>query len=264
MRPIALPSYVRKLWSYKAGELPGLVRSNYANLLKGPPLVSVVIPAYNEEKSILTTLLSISQNITKLSVEIIVVNNNSADNTEALVLSAGIKCINETQAGVRFARTRGLYESKGTYILNADADSIYPPTWIDTMIPPLIADSSIALTYGQYAFLPGEVATRFSFFLYENMADLLRWSKKTFKEEAMNVYGCNSGFRKEQCIAVNAYDHPPGSNEDGYLALKLREKGYGKLRYIPSNKALVWTVDRHLQNDGGFWKSIVKRVRGAF
>ncbi len=232
-----------------------MIRSSYAQLLKGPPLVTVIIPAYNEEKSILTTLLSISQNVTKLSVEIIVVNNNSTDDTEKLVLATGVKCINEREAGVRFARTRGLHESKGTYILNADADSIYPSTWIDQMIPPLIADNGIALTYGRYAFLPGEVASRFSFFLYENMADVLRWSKKTFKEEAMNVYGCNSGFRKEQCLAVNAYDHPPGSNEDGYLALKLREKGFGKLHYVPNNKALGLDCGQSIcKRMGGLWK----------
>jgi len=80
----------------------------------------------------------------------------------------------------------------------------------------------------------------------------------------MYVYGCNSAFRREQGLAVNGYEHPPGSNEDGYLALKLREKGFGKLNYVDSNNALVWTVDRHLQKDGGLWKAMVKRVKDAF
>jgi glycosyltransferase involved in cell wall biosynthesis len=261
MRPLAIPSYVHQLWKYDRQQLIAQIQSHYAKLLKGPPDVSVVIPAYNEEQCILTTLLSIAQNVTTKSVEIIVVNNNSTDETEKLVLAAGVKCISETKIGPTFARGAGLLESKSTYIINADADSIYPPTWVETMISPYDKEQRIANTYGRFAFLPSEGTSRFSFFLYENAADMLRWSRRTFKEPAMYVYGCNSTFRREQGLAVNGYDHPPGTNEDGYLALKLREKGFGKLHYISSNKALVWTVDRHLQKDGGLWPAMLKRVK---
>lgn len=264
MRPIALPSYISRLWEYNERELITLIQENYTRLHKGPALVSVVIPAYNEEQNILTTLLSISQNETRFSAEIIVVNNNSTDRTEELVRAAGVTCLNETQRGPKYAREKGLHASAAKYILNADADSIYPPGWIEALISPMEADSGLANSYGRFAFLPSKGQGRFSLFMYENMADVLRWYRRNFKEEAMYVYGCNSAFRREQGLAVNGYEHPPGSNEDGYLALKLREKGFGKLNYVDSNKALVWTVDRHLQKDGGLWKAMVKRVKDAF
>jgi len=60
---------------------------------------------------------------------------------------------------------------------------------------------------------------------------------------------------------VDGFDHPPQANEDGWLALKLRNKGFGKLYYVTSLKALVWTTDRRIQLDGGLWKGFVKRVK---
>jgi len=99
------------------------------------------------------------------------------------------------------------------------------------------------------------------YFFYEYFADLMRWINKTFKEEAMNAYGFNSGFRKEDGLAVNGFEHPPGTNEDGWLAVKLRDQGFGKLHSVNQNKAMVWTADRRIQMDGGLWQAIVKRIR---
>ena len=263
MRSTTIPSFITQILGYADDEKIALAQQAYKSLLKGPPEVSVVIPAYNEEENILNAILSISRNTTLRSVEIIVVNNNSVDRTEELIRATGVTCVNETKKGVTAARTAGLMAAKGKYIMNADADTIYPTTWIDQMIPPLDNDT-VAISYGKFAFLPGGTSGRFNYFLYEQMADTLRWVKRNFKEEAVNVYGCNSCFRKAQCLQVDGYEHPPGTNEDGWLAIKLREKGFGKLHYVPNSKAIVWTVDRHLQNDGGLLKALIMRVKGAF
>ena len=73
MRPVTTPSYIKQLLKYTNAEKISLINKQYKNLLKGPPDVTVVIPAYNEEENILNPLLTISANITTLSVEIIVV-----------------------------------------------------------------------------------------------------------------------------------------------------------------------------------------------
>jgi len=101
----------------------------------------------------------------------------------------------------------------------------------------------------------------FVYFIYEHMADAMRWINKIFREEAANVYGFNSGFKREEGLLVNGFNHPPGANEDGWLALKLRRKGFGKLYYITSITALVWTTDRRIQIDGGPWKAFLKRIK---
>jgi glycosyltransferase involved in cell wall biosynthesis len=262
MRPIPIPNYILSCWqsALSTTDKIAAIKANYSQLLKGSPQVSIVIPAYNEEANILQTLLSLSSNITHYSVEIIVVNNNSKDATEQLVTASGVTCVNELKKGITAARTAGLMAAKGDYILNADADTIYPQDWVELMISPL-ESNNIALTYGRFAFIPVGTTSRFSYICYEYITDVLRLVKKYTKDEAVNVYGFNSAYRRIQGLKVDGYKHPPGSNEDGYLALKLRNKGYGKLQLVTNNKAMVWTTDRRIQSDGGFVKATLQRVK---
>lgn len=261
MRSIAIPSVIRfysDLPPDSATVCTEISTAYHKNLLKGTPDVSVVMPAYNEEENIVKTLFSLAQNITSHSVEIIVVNNNSSDNTAALVHACGVSCVDEEKQGITVARNKGLSVARGKYILNADADTLYPSNWIEAMIKPLTNDG-IALTYGNFSFLPIGSTGRVTYFVYEYITDVVRWLKKKFREEAVNVYGFNSGFRREQGLEVEGFNHPPGTNEDGWLALKLRDKGFGRLLAV--RNAPVWTTDRRLQIDGGFWKAIKKRIK---
>ncbi|HJV18770.1 MAG TPA: glycosyltransferase family 2 protein [Sediminibacterium sp.] len=263
MRPITIPRQIRELFQADPDQpsTTAAIRELYPGLCKDLPVVSIVIPAYNEEAGILQTLLSLCRNTTQWPTEIIVVNNASTDRTEELVNAVGIPCVMEPRQGVAFARNAGLSVASGTYILNADADTIYPANWIEEMVPPLASDAQTAVVYGRFAFIPTGSTGRFTYFLYEYIADCTRWFNKTFRNEAMNVYGFNSGFRRAEGIAVEGFNHPPGTNEDGWLALKLLEKGYGTLYCVTRPAALVWTTDRRIQLDGGLWKGIRKRLK---
>lgn len=261
MRPLSIPHDIQKYWisDFNVENLAHQTREAYRKLLKGNPEVTIVIPAYNEEKTIVRTLNSICQNLTSYSVEIIVVNNNSKDNTAKLVESCDVRCILETKQGIMHARNCGLFNARGKYIINADADTIYPNNWIQALIEPLEKNQQTAVTYGRYSFLPEKNTTRLTYFFYESVADISRRLNKYIKDEAVNVYGCCSAFRKEHALQVDGYDHPPGATEDGYLALKLRNKGFGKLYYV--KRALVWTTDRRIHIDGGLLVGTFKRLR---
>jgi glycosyltransferase involved in cell wall biosynthesis len=263
MRHIAIPAFIKEKFylAEPAEKICSDIRSVYPLLQKGNPEVSVVIPAYNEEANILKTLSALANNRCKYNVEILVVNNNSKDSTESLVKEAGIRCILETVQGITAARNAGLYAANGKYILNADADTIYPMYWIEEMVNPLAENADIASVYGKFSFIPTAGTGRWVYFCYEYLADLMRWFNKIFKDEAVNVYGFNSGFKKEQALAVEGFNHPPGTNEDGWLALKLREKKFGKLYQVTTTKALVWTADRRIQMDGGLWQGSIKRIK---
>ena len=264
MRPLTIPPYILKHWQLNTADdtVTSQVRARIEALSKDEPEVSIVIPAYNEEEGIIRTLSSLSDSNTRRRVEIIVVDNNSKDATAAISAAAGTICVQETTQGITAARNRGLREAKGKYVLNADADAIYPPDWIDEMVKPLSEDTvKAALTYGRFAFIPVGSTGRFTYFFYEHLAGFTRWINKTFREEAVNVYGFNSGFRRLQGLAVDGFTHPPGTNEDGWLALKLRNNGFGKLHCVTKSNALVWTTDRRLQTDGGLWKAIGRRLK---
>lgn len=262
MRPISIPKSINRF--NKGREMLekeiSVIAENFSRIKSDEPLISIVIPAYNEEENILKTLYSLSVSSTKYPIEVIVVNNNSADNTEQLAKACNVTCITEKKQGITNARNGGLAIAKGTYIMNADADTIYPINWIDDMINPLINDPSVCLTYGTFSFIPIGSTPRGVYFFYEYLADFNRKICQLFKEEALNVYGFNSACRRAECLQVDGFTHPEGTNEDGWLAIKLREKGFGKLHWVTATSAIVWTTDRRLQIDGGFFKATFMRL----
>lgn len=93
--------------------------------------ISVVIPAYNEEKYIAQCIGSIQRNWAPEFLEIIVVNNASTDKTaEVAAKIPGVKVVTEPKKGTNNARERGLVEAKGDLLAYLDADTEMPPRWL--------------------------------------------------------------------------------------------------------------------------------------
>lgn len=101
--------------------------------------LSVVIPAYNVSQWIENTLLSIYQSdgVDLVSVEVIVVNDGSTDNTDEVVASFiaahpewQVRLINQTNKGVSVARNNGLHVATGEYVWFVDGDDQITPTAI--------------------------------------------------------------------------------------------------------------------------------------
>lgn len=91
--------------------------------------VSFVIPALNEEGIVGKTIKSIPVNEIEeegYDVEIIVVNNNSTDNTAQEATDAGATVYLETKRGYGNAYKRGFKEATGDIIIMGDADGTYP------------------------------------------------------------------------------------------------------------------------------------------
>ena len=261
MRPIAVPPYIA-VHNQPVGVLEqrmGAINAKLQDFFSADPEVSIIIPAFNEEHNILKTLSSLSASVTPKKFEVIVVNNNSQDRTGQLANLAGALCLEESVQGITQARNAGLDVAKGRFVLNADADTIYPPDWIELMTAPLY-NEKIALTYGLYAFLPGGGTGRFVYFMYELVAGVSKWLQK-FKEEAVNVYGFSSAFRRLEGLQVEGFKHPSGTNEDGWLALKLRHAFVKKLCRVSHTRAMAWTTDRRIKADGGLIKGIIKRLQ---
>lgn len=91
--------------------------------------VSVVIPAYNEEKYIKKSLGSVMNQLVEAD-EIIVVNNNSRDRTEEIALKMGATVVRERKQGMIPARNKGFNTAKFEIIARIDADVIVPQNWI--------------------------------------------------------------------------------------------------------------------------------------
>jgi len=93
--------------------------------------VSVVIPAYNEEKLIERCLKSlVNQTMPRKEYEIIVVDNNSSDKTKEIALKYADKVVLETKKGVLYARQKGIEMASSKIILRTDADGYVPKNWV--------------------------------------------------------------------------------------------------------------------------------------
>ena len=107
----------------------------------------VIIPAYNEEKSIAKVIGDIP---TDTVSEVIVVNNNSSDNTETTALNAGAKVLFEKQKGYGAACLKGIDYLTGNIpdiVVFLDGDySDYPEEIIDLIKP---------IEYDDYDFVLG-------------------------------------------------------------------------------------------------------------
>lgn len=100
-------------------------------------MISVVIPAFNEENYLPFCLDSIVKQKTNKKFEVIVVNNNSTDNTKKIALryrkKINIRVIDENKKGRGSARFSGFNAAKGDIILSTDADTILPENWVEVI-----------------------------------------------------------------------------------------------------------------------------------
>jgi glycosyltransferase involved in cell wall biosynthesis len=283
MIEFTLPTWVKQILNkplliskYSDGEIEEL-KKKLARFNIENPLVSVVIPAWNEEEGILHTLLSIADTTTEYPTELIVVDNNSTDGTNALLKRLGIKTLLETKQGVGHARTSGMHHAKGKYILTSDSDTLYPAGWITAMTKAMIdgEDDKVYCVHGTYSLLPSDSTPRWQYGLYEIMSGFVI-RKKERTQPYLNVLGYNCGFVRQKGIEVNGYDisvqrtfrgvvrdEGGHATEDGMMALRLMEAG-GKIKAVPGTDARVWTSDRRIQIDGGLRKAFIFRVKRHF
>jgi len=113
------------------------------------PKISVIIPAYNAEKTIKETIESVlSQTLSQF--EIIVINDGSQDKTLEVVsriLDPRLKVLSYPNAGVSVSRNRGISQAAGDYVSFLDADDLWTPDKLETQLKALQANPKAAVAY---------------------------------------------------------------------------------------------------------------------
>src|ERR1700675_1618753 len=121
------------------------------------PFVSIIVPTYNRANSLGLTLESlINQSYKKHNYEIIVVDNNSTDDTRKLIeewqkksVAPPIKYLFEPRQGVHYARNAAFKHAKGEILYYTDDDMIADADLLKEIVKPFGYNSKTASVTGR-------------------------------------------------------------------------------------------------------------------
>ena len=183
------------------------------------PLISVVIPVYNGEKTIAETIESVL-NQSFSNFEIVVINDGSQDSTLDILASIQdprLKIFSHPNAGLSASRNRGISQSSGEFIAFLDADDLWTPDKLEAQLTALQENPNAAVAYSWTDFIdetsqflkPGPHFT-ISGDVY---AELLRGN--------FLANGSNPLIRRQALIKVGSFDVSFSGVADWELYLRL-------------------------------------------
>jgi glycosyltransferase involved in cell wall biosynthesis len=188
-------------------------------------VISVVVPAYNEEENITACLGSLNrQTLPRSEYEIIVVDGNSKDRTRELAAPLADLVFIQASRRVGGARNDGAMRAKGEILATTDADCVLPPDWLERIRDDFAKYHPVQL-YGTV--YPREPGLRHRISL---------WFANTFSwlgyHTGLLYYtlGCNTAFDRETFLRAGMYRTIDAGDD---LEIALRMKQAGKVLFDP-------------------------------
>jgi glycosyltransferase involved in cell wall biosynthesis len=185
-------------------------------------IISVVIPAYNAERTILETIHSVQQQDFS-GFEIIVIDDGSTDNTLNILNSindARLKIFSYPNGGVSVARNRGISHSQGQFIALLDADDLWTPDKLSLQLQTLQLNPSAGVVYSWTRFMDEHGKSFYDdkpLFYKDNVYSQLLVSN-------FIASGSNPLIRREALKSVGEFDPALSHCEDWDMYLRLAEK----------------------------------------
>jgi glycosyltransferase involved in cell wall biosynthesis len=234
--------------------------------------ISIIIPTYNRSYHICKTIDSfVKQKYKSGLFEIIIVDNNSTDDTKNIIHSyieknktlVNISYLFESRQGVHFARNSAISKSKYEILYFTDDDMLADENLLSEIIKPFLFDKKVATATGKVLPIwektpPNWILKHFSnqyLSLFDTNDDFLITKQINF------LYSCHQLIKKEVLIECEGYnpeyvkDRYLGDGETG-LNNKLKQKGYkfgmnaSSLIYhiIPSSRITQKYINKRFAN----------------
>ena len=204
------------------------------------PFLSIIIPAYNEEKRLPATLNEVGAFLGKqpYSSEVWIINNNSTDQTGDIIQKYCsdfhfMKGLFEKQQGKGAAVRTGMLEARGEYLFMCDADLSMPIDQVNKFLPPQLEEVEIAIASRE-----AQEAVRYNEPLTRHLGGrLMNWMIQIIALPGLNDTQC--GFKCfSAAIAKDLFHHQTltGWAFDIELLFIARKRGYS-VREVP----IPWT-----------------------
>ena len=149
----------------------------------------------------------------------------------------------------------GMEQARGKYILLADADCVYPTSWLEEMMK-VLDKPGVACVYGRYSFISESGFPRWKLWMLEKMKDVIA-ELRHLKRPFLNAFGISMGYVTEYGLKVGYIMHNT-RGDDGRFCFDLMK--YGKVKQVKADKARPWTAPRTLQRDGSFSQALKSRL----
>ncbi|PYS03230.1 MAG: glycosyl transferase, partial [Acidobacteria bacterium] len=206
------------------------------------PLVSIIVPAYNEGKLIVSSVESLLKQDYPL-MEIVIVDDGSSDDTyaRAMVLAGQhgnqkIRVVHQENSGKANALNHGIQAAKGSLILCMDGDSLLEPQTV-RMAVRHFADPAVGAVAGNVKVINRRnCLTRLQTLEYIEGISLVRTAHAFFRRVTI-IPGPIGIFRKEVLEKLGGYRDDTYA-EDCELTLRILMAGW-KIQY--EEKAIAWT-----------------------
>ena len=214
-------------------------------------MISVIIPAYNAEKT-LPDCLEALKNQSLVPQEIIVIDDGSTDRTAQVAQSFNVILISQPNQGPAAARNAGITQSCGDILLFTDSDCIPDTFWVERMV---VAFNNLVVdgVKGVYRTHQSEIAARLVQMEFEDRYRLLSRS-----EWIDFVDGHAAAFRREAVLQIGGFDpaFPEANNEDVDFSYRLAAAGK---RMVFRSDAIVY---HHHPNS--FWKYFKLKIKRGY
>ncbi len=201
-------------------------------------MISVVIPALNEEKNLPDCITSLKNQQFDGAFELIVVDNGSADKTSEVAERYGAIVIKCPRKGVAYARQAGAEAARGEIIAQADADTLYPAGWLSRIQSHFEDHASSSGLAGRYEYVQSVWWLPFE----RTFRRCLNAVSSVFLRWPASVSGANFAFRRSAFIQAGGYD--PASLYPDQWGIARRVSRFGKVKY--DHGSVVLTSSRRV------------------
>lgn len=215
------------------------------------PIVSAIIPTYSHCEYLKGAIISLQgQSLPEEQYEIVVVDNNSTDNTSQVIEERykndkkKVIYIKEPNIGLHNARHAGAKIARGEILAYTDDDVICDPNWLSELIKPY-SDQRVGCVGGKilpkWEVKPPKWVRHER---YQGNLSLLDWRDEIKELKTPGIYGNNFSIRKSVLFEAGGFNPESfgdiwlGDGEIGLLR-KVLKAGY-KVIYAP--KAVVWHI----------------------